>query len=65
VGASTKSLRWYGRSMAVDPWGVVLAQAPDRECFVMAELDLEAQRRLRQSMPVLANRRSAAYAWPS
>ncbi len=65
VGASTKSLRWYGRSMVVDPWGVVLAQAPDRECFVMAELDLEAQRRLRQSMPVLANRRAAAYAWPS
>ncbi len=64
VGASTKSLRWYGRSMIVDPWGVVLAQAPDREGFITAELDLESQRQLRQSMPVLANRRPTAYAWP-
>ena len=27
--------------MIVDPWGVVLAQAPDEECFIAADLDLE------------------------
>ena len=27
--ASTPKLQWHGRSMIVDPWGVVLAQAPD------------------------------------
>ena len=31
--------------MIVDPWGVVLAQAPDAETFVIAELDLERQAR--------------------
>ena len=31
--------------MIVDPWGVVLAQAPDSETFITAELDLERQAR--------------------
>ena len=26
--------------MIVDPWGVVLATAPDTETFIVAELDL-------------------------
>jgi deaminated glutathione amidase len=54
----------YGRSMVVDPWGVVLAQAGDEECFVAAELDLESQRRVRESLPSLANRRPESYRWP-
>ena len=29
----------YGHSVIVDPWGVVLAMAPDEECFVAADLD--------------------------
>ena len=44
-GASTPKLHWHGRSMIVDPWGVVLAQAPDTECFITADLDLDAQAR--------------------
>lgn len=54
----------FGRSMVVDPWGVVLATAPDEECFVSADLDLEAQDRVRESLPSLANRQPDAYAWP-
>ena len=54
----------FGRSAIVDPWGVVLATAPDEECFVAADLDLEAQDRVRESLPSLANRRPQAYAWP-
>jgi deaminated glutathione amidase len=54
----------YGRSAIVDPWGVVLATAPDEECFVAAELDLAAQERIRERLPSLANRRPAAYRWP-
>jgi predicted amidohydrolase len=54
----------FGRSAIVDPWGVVLATAPDEECFVAADLDLEAQARVRESLPSLANRRPQAYAWP-
>ncbi len=50
-----------GRSMIVDPWGVVLAQAADGEGHVIADLDLERQRQIRTSLPSLANRRPAAY----
>jgi len=53
-----------GRSMIVDPWGVVLAQAPDREGHIVAELDLQRQREIRARLPALANRRPAAYHWP-
>jgi predicted amidohydrolase len=53
-----------GRSMIVDPWGIVLAQAPDRDGHIVAELDLERQREIRASLPSLANRRPDAYRWP-
>ena len=53
-----------GRSMIVDPWGVVLATAPDGEHVVLADLDLAAQERIREELPSLVNRRPATYAWP-
>ena len=58
------ALRSGGRSMIVDPWGIVLAHAPDRECHIVADLDLEAQARIRRDLPALANRRPSAYTWP-
>jgi predicted amidohydrolase len=53
-----------GRSMIVDPWGLVLAQAPDRETYVVADLDLDHQAQIRRDLPSLANRRPSAYDWP-
>ncbi len=47
----------YGRSMIVDPWGVVLARAPDRPGVILAECDLEALEAVRSSLPALAHRR--------
>jgi deaminated glutathione amidase len=64
VGEAPPHFSSFGRSEIVDPWGVVLATAPDEECFVAAELDLAAQDRIRESLPSLANRRPRAYAWP-
>lgn len=64
VGEAPPHYSSFGRSMIVDPWGLVLATAPDEECFVVADLDLEAQDRVRESLPSLANRRPGAYAWP-
>jgi predicted amidohydrolase len=55
----------HGRSAIVDPWGLVLARAADRECAITAELDLTEQERIRESLPSLANRRPAAYKWPT
>ena len=64
VGEAPPHYSSFGRSLIVDPWGVVLATAPDEECFVAADLDLEAQERVRASLPSLANRRPDAYVWP-
>ncbi|HEX7293644.1 MAG TPA: carbon-nitrogen hydrolase family protein [Solirubrobacterales bacterium] len=64
VGEAPPHFSSFGRSAIVDPWGVVLATAPDEECFVAAELDLAAQDRIRESLPSLANRRPRAYSWP-
>jgi predicted amidohydrolase len=64
VGEHAPGIRSGGRSMIVDPWGVVLATAPDKETFIVAELDLERQAEIRRTLPSLANRRPSAYAWP-
>ncbi len=53
-----------GRSMIVDPWGVVLAQAADGDGHILADLDFEQQREIRTRLPSLANRRPGAYRWP-
>jgi predicted amidohydrolase len=64
IGQAPPQYDSYGHSSIVDPWGEVLAVAPDEECFVAADLDLAAQDRVRESLPSLANRRPGAYAWP-
>ncbi len=64
IGEAPPHYRSYGRSAIVDPWGVVLAQAPDEECFVTADLDFELQDRVRARLPSLANRRPESYEWP-
>lgn len=64
VGEHPGGLRSGGRSMIVDPWGVVLATAPDREGFILAEVDLAGAARIRAGLPTLANRRPQAYDWP-
>jgi deaminated glutathione amidase len=55
----------YGRSSIVDPWGVVLAQAPDGDGGISAELERAHMERIRRSVPSLANRQPAAYTWPA
>ena len=65
VGEHAAGYHSGGRSMIVDPWGVVLAQAPDREGHIVADLDLEGLQDVRRRLPSLANRRPAAYGWPS
>jgi deaminated glutathione amidase len=55
----------YGRSMIIDPWGVVLAQAPDEDGVITAELDRSRLEDVRRRVPSLANRQPAAYQWPA
>lgn len=51
----------YGRSMIVDPWGTVLATAPDGNGFAIAELDFDNLTRIRRELPSLANRRKEVF----
>lgn len=41
----------YGRSMVVNPWGLVVSQAPDGVSNITAELDLETIRSIRANFP--------------
>jgi predicted amidohydrolase len=61
VGRHAPGLKTGGRSMIVDPWGIVLAQAADTETHIVAELDLDRLERLRADLPSLANRRPEVY----
>ncbi len=61
IGEHPGGLRSGGRSMIVDPWGLVLATAPDTETAIVAELDLDALRDIRRRLPSLANRRPEVY----
>ena len=64
IGSHPGGDRSGGRSMIVDPWGLVLAQVSDGVGHAVAELDLDRQREIRRALPSLANRRPAAYRWP-
>jgi deaminated glutathione amidase len=64
IGFAPPHYRSFGRSMLVDPWGVVLAQAADTECFVTADLDFAIQDEMRDSLPSLRHRRPETYRWP-
>jgi deaminated glutathione amidase len=57
VGEHAPGLRSGGRSMIVDPWGVVLAQAPDAEAAIVADLDYARQDDIRAKRPALEHRR--------
>ena len=58
VGEHPPGLSSGGRSMIVDPWGVVLAQAPDDETLIVADLDYARQDEVRRRLPALEHRRS-------
>jgi predicted amidohydrolase len=64
IGEAAPHYSSYGHSAIVDPWGAMLAIAPDEKCFVAAELDFAAQERTREQLPSLASRRPESYRWP-
>ncbi len=61
IGTSPPGNRSGGRSLIVDPWGLVLATAPDLETAIVAELDPAAQRAIRTRLPALRHRRPGLY----
>ncbi|MGB5490303.1 MAG: carbon-nitrogen hydrolase family protein [Woeseiaceae bacterium] len=47
----------YGHSLICDPWGRILAERPEGNCIVAANIDPELPARLRSEFPALDNRR--------
>ena len=47
----------YGKSVLIDPWGLVVAQAGDREGVVIGEVDFAELDRVRAELPALRHRR--------
>jgi predicted amidohydrolase len=47
----------YGKSAIIDPWGSVLALAPDREAVITAEIDFAHQDKVRAALPCLSHAR--------
>jgi len=45
----------YGKSAIIDPWGSVLALAPDREAVITAEIDFAYQDQVRAALPCLSH----------
>jgi predicted amidohydrolase len=62
IGAHPPGHRSGGRSMIVDPWGLVLGCAPDTETAVVADLDFAVLRDVRRRLPALRHRRTEVYA---
>jgi deaminated glutathione amidase len=57
TGRANEKRICYGHSLIADPWGTVIAEAPDREAVIVAEIDLELQDRVRRELPCLGHRR--------
>src|SRR6266700_3290266 len=63
VGTYPPNRQCFGRSMIVNPWGLVLAQAQDSPTAIIADIDLNQIGQVRAQIPCLENRRPTAYKW--
>ncbi len=65
AGTTVEGLATHGHSMIVDPWGVVLAEAPGSgEEVLLVDLDVEDVVERRSQIEVLRLRRPEVYAGP-
>jgi predicted amidohydrolase len=61
IGPHDPHAQCYGRALVADPWGTVIADAPNHEGVVIADIDFSYLRQVRAQVPSLANRRPNAY----
>jgi predicted amidohydrolase len=57
VAAGQSGPRYTGRSLVVDPWGDVLAEAGEQDEVITATLNREVLDQARATNPSLSNRR--------
>ncbi len=61
IGRYQADRNCFGRSMVIDPWGLVLAQAQDMPTVFVAEVDLSQIERVRTQIPSLQHLRPDVY----
>ncbi len=57
-GPHPPGLQCFGNSMVVDPWGTVIARAPEGEAVVQAVLDMSYREEVIKKIPALRHRHS-------
>jgi len=60
IGRSASGVVDFGHSLIVDPWGTVIARAPDQECVIVADVDRDYQAQVRRQLPCLTHVRLTA-----
>ncbi len=60
VGADARN-EFFGHSMAVDPWGEILAEGGEGEELITLSADLSKVQEARRKIPILQDRRAESY----
>lgn len=58
---SAPDCSYFGNSMIIDAWGEVKADAGNKECVIVHDLDLSRKNEVRKMIPVFENRRIELY----
>ncbi|OED06858.1 carbon-nitrogen hydrolase [Methanosarcina sp. A14] len=58
---SAPDCSYFGNSMIIDAWGEVKADAGNKECIIVHDLDLSRKNEVRKMIPVFENRRIELY----
>jgi predicted amidohydrolase len=58
---SDPSNEFFGHSMAVDPWGEILAEGGEGEELITLTADLSKVQETRRKIPILEDRRAESY----
>lgn len=57
IGKNSEHKTSYGKSCIIDPWGNIIALAPDCETVVVADIDFKFLSKVRKELPVLKHYR--------
>ncbi|MGE5457328.1 MAG: nitrilase-related carbon-nitrogen hydrolase, partial [Methanococcaceae archaeon] len=58
---SAPDCTYFGNSMVIGAWGEVKADAGDKECVIVCDLDLSGKDEIRKAIPVFEDRRTELY----
>ena len=63
IGSHPPNKQCFGRSMIVNPWGLVIVQAADMPTVIVADIDLSQIEQARTQIPSLEHRKPQVYRW--